>query len=790
MKRVGRMRTIFMMVLANIKSKKLQSIALSAVFISVSILFFLAIRLLGATGELETLYVESKTSQCLVYAYGEDPKDLIVNYLEGNEKILNVNVLDNFSNIIEANIEQSGELTPISSVLFTEYSTSEFDKIKITSGKSVNELLDNEVIFSYGKSQLYNVTIGDKLIVSTEQGTREMTIAGIGVDLTFTFDTVTLNRFWTTKATVESFENEGVEYSIGISYHNYSKESEQVILDELDVLLGENASNTNFLAHQIILQANTIFQVIMGAALTFIGTILIVVGLFIIRSILFNDIVTESKKIATLQSTGFSSNNIISMYLVEYGAIAFISIIIGLFGSLVLSDVVLGDLNKLSNMFGLSNSIKVIQMALVLIIILLIIEITVYFVARGVSKIKPAVALGRGEQVNETKSVVSLIKHKGAPISLVLAIKDIFYNKRMIVTLVLFIIATTFTIVSLSSISFSLNSQRDSNELWLGYDIDANVVSSTLLNLESHQEIISKLEVSEYVKGAVTVFYDPNGEIYNDNQQEYIAVTNQIFVSDNKEAMNFNVLNGRLPENKNEIMIAHNLMVSLKKEIGGYAIIRTLEEERELLIVGEYQTTTNQGMTYRIFLDDITDEFPNNSSIQISFVDDVEDEVLINEITNIFNSDVTLVFMNDDSSMVSIFNILDIVTTGVISIFAVICLVVLLNLNLTSVNKERFNYGVYKSIGMDDKNIINIYLFKNSIINIIGVIIGAVLGITTLPTIMNTMTGSLGISEFPTSIFYTSIFISIGIVFVVTFINAFIIKRKISSITPKELLVE
>ncbi len=784
------MKTILIMVWANIRSKKLQSIALGAVFIAVSILFLLSIRLFGTAGAFEELYIESKTSQSLIYVNGEDSKNIIANYLEGNEEILNVNILDNFDDIIETNIKQGDELIPIPDAFFTEYATGEFDQIKIVEGKSTSELLDNEVIFSYGKSKLNNISLGDVIVVNTEQGTKELTIAGIGVDLTFNFDTITLNRFWTTKANIESFNSDEEQYSIGINYNNYSKELEEEILDEIVVALGDSASDALILSHQIILQANSFFQVVMGAIFTLIGVILIVVGLFIIRSIVFNNIVTESKKIATLKSTGFSSNNIISMYLFEYGVIAFISIIIGIFGSLALSDIVLSDLNDLSNMFGLSSNINIVQTTLVFIVIISIIEFTVYLVSRGVSKINPAVALSRGMQVNETKAVVSLIEHKKMPLSLVLAFKDILYNKKMIITLILFIIATTFTIVSLSSASYSLNTQKTNNQLWLGYDIDAKVVSSTPLDLEAHQEIISKLEESVYVEGTVTVFLDLKSQIYDDNQEKYLTSISQIFVTENKEPIDFSVTNGRLPENENEIMLAHNLLVLLEKEIGDYTTVRSLGEERELLIVGECQSLTNQGMTFRLFFDEIEDEFLNNSLIQINFIDGVEEEVLVNEMATLFDSDITLVFEYANVSMVSMFDILGTVTNGIIGIFAVICLVILLNLNLTNVNKERFNYGIYKSIGMDNQSIINIYLFKNSIINIIGVIIGGTLGILTVPSIMNTMMSGLGLSEFPTSINYISILVSIGIVFAVTFLNALVIKRNISLITPKELLVE
>ena len=784
------MRTILLMVWANIKSKKSQVIALAAVFVAVSILFFLAIRLFGTAGEYEDLYVESKASQCLIYVEGEASKDIIVNFLENNEEILNINILSNFNNIIESNIKQDDELIPIPDVMLTEYSTGEFDQIKIIDGKAANELLDNEVIFSYGKSKLNNTEVGDTIVINTEQGTREMIIAGLGIDLTYNFDTITLNRFWATKANVESLLNGEKEYSIGISYKNYSGESEQKILDELNVVLGGNAVNILMISHEVVLSANSFFQVIMGSIFTLIGVILIVVGLFIIRSIIFNNILADSKKIATLKSTGFSSNNIISIYLFEYGVIAFISIIIGIFGSLVLGNVVLKDLNELSNLFGLSNSINIIQMGLLLILLLVVIEVSVYLVARGISKINPAVALNRGEQVHETKSAFSLIKHKYMSISLVLAIKDFFHNKKMIITLILFIIAITFTVVTLSSASYSLNIQKENNQLWLGYDIDAKVVSSTPLDLQSHQQIISKLEASEYVEGTVTVFTDLKSQIYDDNQEKYLTSISQIFVTDNKEPLDFSVVSGRLPENENEIMLAHNLLVTLKKEIGDYTTVRSLGQEKELLIVGECQSLTNQGMTFRLFSDNIKDEFLNNSLIQINFVDSVEDEVLFAEIDRLFNSDVTLVFEYANASLLSMLDVLSVVTSGVVSIFAVICLVVLLNLNLTNLYKERFNYGIYKSIGMNDRGIINIYLFKNGIINIIGLIIGGVLGILIVPSIMNAMTGSLGISEFPTNINYLSILTAIMIVFTVTFINVLIIKPNISLIKPKELLVE
>ena len=97
------MKTILIMVWANVKSKKLQSIALSLVFIAVSILFFLSLRLFGTVGAYEELYNESKTSQSLIYVTGDTSKDIIANYLKGHEDVRNVNILASFDNVIETN---------------------------------------------------------------------------------------------------------------------------------------------------------------------------------------------------------------------------------------------------------------------------------------------------------------------------------------------------------------------------------------------------------------------------------------------------------------------------------------------------------------------------------------------------------------------------------------------------------------------------------------------------------------------------------------------------------------
>ncbi len=784
------MKTLFIMTFANLKAKKLQSLSLSLVFVSVGILLFLSLRLFGTVSDYEELFEKSDSNQSLILVQDEGVKDTLVNHIDTLDSVENVNVYLNYDKFLESNLIKDGSKKQLLDVFLSEMSNNEYDNIRIVEGKSSSELRDNEVIYSYGKAKLNNIAVGDIVEVSTESGITELTVAGIGVDLVFNFDTISLNRFWTTKNTIENL-NDGVkQYSIALSYKDYSKEQEEALFNDFEEVLGTDASNIFILTHALIVQANSFFQVIMGAIFTLIGVIMIVVGLFIIRSIIYNSIITESIKIATLKSTGFSSFNVISMYLLEYGIIALFSVVIGIFGSYLLSDVVLGDLTEISNMFGVSNSLGVLQVVLLSIVIILVIEVIVYLVARRVTKIKPAVALSKGEYITETKTVYSLSKHRRLPLTLVIAIKDIFYNKKLMLTLLLFTITTTLTIVILSSVSYSLNSQRDNNYLWLGYDINAKIISSESMTLDTHNDVTETLMSSEITTGVISTFMDLNSQVLDENNDKFITSISRIFVVQEPDTVDFNMVDGRLPENSNEIIIAYNLKEYLNKELGDYVTIRSLGEEKELLVVGINQGMTNQGMTFDLFENEMNNQILSESLIQFKVKDDVTKNQLTNEISKLFGDNYTVLYETANASMLSMFDVLDVVMTGIIAIFSVICLVVLMNLNLTYIHKERYNYSVYKSIGMSNHEIIKIYLNKNILISIIGLTVGSIISIGVLSFIMNAIMSQLGLSFYPSKIKNISMLVSFSVMMAVTFINALIIKRTINKISPKELLVE
>lgn len=785
------MTTIFLLAKGNLKELKLQNVILTLVFFSIGILFFLSVRLFGASTDYADLYIESQTSQTLLVVEDQDVYTHLMEFLDNQDGIKNINSLDYYGKIKKAEVLSDGkEPITLEMPFMTAVSETDYDQIKIIEGKGQNELQDNEIIVSYGKTILDGTNLGDQVIIYTENGKEEFIVAGIGIDLSFNVQTVSLNRLWVTSKTIENLNGSEVGYFIGVSYNQFTPEVEQNLLDEMKAELGEDSTFITPWSHDLLVSANSFFQVILGTIFTLLGVILMVVSLFIISSIIYNSIITESKKIASLKSTGFSSNNIISIYLLQYSLLSTIGLLIGAVGSIILSEYVFNDLNELYKLQGLPYGVNYLQLFFTLIFLLIIIGITVYFVSRKVSKVNPAVAVQSGVESNEKKVMLSFSKHKKLPVSLVLALKDLLYNKKVTITSLLFIIATVFTIITFSSVSTTMWSQRDNTALWRGFEYDVQITNLSSQETLSHESIINSINTSNLVEGTMLWYADLNSQILDEQNEKFVNYISTINSSSDMEPFNFQTLEGRIPTLDNEVMCGYNLMMEFNKTVGDYVTVKSLGEEKELLIVGIYQNMSNQGMTFSLMLDEMPTDVLPYSSIQVRLKDNVTEKDFNDTVTDLFSDGVDVLYTSANPSMLSMIETLKMVSVAVIIVFSLISLIVLFSLNITNLNKERFNYGIYKSIGMTNRQIMKIYLLKNLVISAIALIPGIILSVIAVPSIMNSMSSILGVVDMPITFDTWGIILSIAIPILVTILNSGLMNSAINNISPKELLVE
>jgi len=712
-------------------------------------------------------------------------------FLADHEDVKNVNSLGYFGKIKKTEV-YSDEPEPITleMAFMTAVSDNDYDQIRIIEGKHQKDLLDNEIIVSYGKTELDDTDLGDTVVVYTKNGSEEFIIAGIGIDLSYNTQTITLNRLWVTSKTIERLNDGEVGYSVGVSYNEYSPQVEQNLLDEMKVELGEYSNYVTPFGHQLLLSANSFFQVILGSIFTLLGVILMVVSLFIISSIIYNNIINETKKIAILKSTGFSSNNIMFIYLIQHLLLAMVGLIVGAAISIVLSITVLNEINELYKMQGLPYGINYGQILVTLISLLTVIGITVYLVSRKIIKVKPAVALKSGAESNEKKAVLEFNKYKKLPVTLGLALKDILFNKKFTITTTLFSVATVFTIVTFSSMSLTMKSVVDNNILLRGLDYDLEITNLEVQEVLSHEEIMNTLENSDKTDGTMLWYLDTNSKIFDDQENKFVNYMGSIYSTDDVEAFNFQALEGRVPSSNNEVMCGFNLMKILEKTIGDYITVSTIVGEEEFLIVGVYQNMSNAGQTFFLMIDEFPKEFLPYSTIYVNLTDGVTDDKFDESINTLFSDSVDTLHVSANTSMVSMLGTIKMVTTAVIVLFSIICGIIILSISITNLNKDRMNYGIYKSVGMTDVQIMKIYLLKNLLISLIAIVPGIVIALIGMPIIMNMIMSMLGIVDMPIQFAMWGIILSIAIPVFVTLIVSGIMRSSISKISPKELLVE
>lgn len=785
------MRTIFLLVWGNLKESKLQNAIVTVVFASIGILFFLSIRLLSSATDYGDLYVESKTSQLILIVNDQDTFVQLNEFLVNHEQVKNVNPLSNFEKIKKAQV-YSDEPEPITLEMpfMTAISENDFDQITIVEGKNQNELKDNEIIVSYGKTVLDNTNLSDKVIIYTENGTEEFIIGGIGIDLSYNTQTISMNRLWATNKTVTRLNGNQVGYSVGVSYNQYTPEVEQNLLDEIKVELGDYWNYVTPFGHELLLTGNSFFQVILGSIFTLLGAILMVVSLFIISSIIYNNIINETKKIAILKSTGFSSNNIISVYLIQNSLLAIVGLLMGAVISIILSNGVLNEINELYKMQGLPYGVDYAQLFITFIFLLIVTGITLYVVARKVIKVKPAVALMSGAESNEKKAVLAFNIYKKLPVSLGLALKDILYNKKFTITTILFIIATVFTIVTFSSISATMDKEVDNDALWNGFESDVQITNLEAHEVLSHEEIMNTLEESNQVEGTMLWYFDTNSKILDERENKFDDYMGTISSTNDIDAFNFQTLEGRIPSSDNEVMCGFNLMKVLDKTIGDYVTINTIVGEKEFLIVGVYQSMSNSGETFFLIIDEFPEDILPYTTIYVRLDDGVDEENFNNTIDVLFSDSVDTFYVSANDSMVSMINTLKMVTTSVIILFSLMCGVIILSISITNLNKERMNYGIYKSIGMTNRQIMKIYLLKNLVISSLAILLGIIISVMGTPVIMNSMISILGIVDMPIALDVGGIILAISIPVFVTVIVSGFMRGTIAKISPKELLVE
>lgn len=642
----------------------------------------------------------------------------------------------------------------------TEYKESVFSDIVYLEGDrtATINLKDDECIIPACISSSYQLHIGDSITLHNSINS-SYKIVGVYTNLysiSNAFDSdILINQLkedsFTTKNMLYLYGKEGVTgKNIETAYRNHNN---GILYGTLITL--EMRISSNLLAGNVI-----------GGVLLAIGAIMLIVSILIIQFMIRHAMLMDINKIAVYKVIGYSSFDILLIYLMFYFVIVTVACMLGIACSVLLSNQVLHIIyENVGN--TRRNSVLLPGVVCYSMVISLALLIT-FHIVRKYERKKPAVTLS-GHSIQGIKKQKSYKGNSSLPFSPTgIALRTIIRDKKSVVGILITCMVTIFAI-NFAVISLDVaNSMKENNDYWLGID-KSNVVINISGN-EDATEIYEILDRDTRVNHYLRSSYGNDINLKWDENTKLTSLDG--FLYESFDVADLPVIQGRNPSNANEIAISTKVAAENNKTIGDYMEVYLGGKTRVwLLITGIYQTYYQLGEICRLKTDAYLQagqpfRFNNisiylkDSKTQNEFIHDITKQIgtkgIVIPRTKQFENIMELIIEPQKKILPPM--IVLVILLGCMNLF---CIVLLKNASQFKIN------GIYKSIGYSTTHLLFTNLNYIGVLGVVSMIISVPSVIISYPYIMTKCLSMFGFLEYPVSYQWHHIFMTnLGIVLV------------------------
>ena len=588
---------------------------------------------------------------------------------------------------------------------------------------------------------------------------------------------------------------------------------------------------------------NTLMAQMMATFLVIFSTIIVIIALLVVRFRIRNDIEENMNNIGTLGALGYTSKQILNIYVFEFVLIAFFGVFIGIICSYGIMPSISTSLTNLVGALWVNTFHPIVDIETILIILLLVFVIS-YLCARTVKKYSPIVAFNGGIRNHNFRKNHFPLEKGMSNIHLKLSLKGLMSCLHQNIITGFIILGVTFATVFCVVLYSNFGSDSSTLSRISGFEI-CNVQIKTTKNAQC-EKFAKEIEKMKEVRK--TSILDSVKITVDD-------VENTAQVSDDFSKMEtLNVYEGRFPEYENEIVITGVLAEKLNKKIGDTVKVRNGGYSSKYIISGFTQTTSsfgkmslintegiklimpgyskrtinvylNEGVNEQDFINEInkrygksTDDANVESSLdendKYSKVKKKAEEKIANLLTlyNVDSVDYALmvdgkIIVSGNSNTYKIEKITDMkiemdsalgpVRNTISNLSKIIVIVTMLIISLilslmikATIIKRKVEFGIYKAIGYTTRELMVQIALSFMPTTIIGAILGSIVGNVSVKPLLTMALHSVGISKFETSINIMVLFGVIILIIGFTFLVAMVEAYKVRKISVYELLTE
>lgn len=548
---------------------------------------------------------------------------------------------------------------------------------------------------------------------------------------------------------------------------------------------GKGALNGVAVPLELMILANEVNGKILGGFLIAIALIVLLISCIIIRFSIWNSIVTDYKSIAVYKTIGYSSGEVVSMYIKLYLLIVSIGSFIGILFSKLISNAFL--VSAFENMGVKTTEVNLLLPGIVnYTFVVTVVLLSIYSVVRRTKKVTP-VEIFRGTSKVKIKKASKIPFIKNASFSsFSMALRSIARDKKtallMIITFIMSIYAIQFSV----STSESMKNLTSKNYFWMGFEkSDVIIDFSDILEYDSIYEEVNK---DNRVEKILKKRFDYFGEI---KWQKGLAEPRvAIWAYDNLDGVELPLIQGRNPKNKDELVLSTLISKELNKSIGDYIDIYFGGKKGSYLITGTYQTMNSMGRSARVLGDGIKDKdtsfnyngisiFLKEGNDKNKFIEDYENRLSSGKVIareEYFASALDSIAQSQNKALLP-FTIM-ILLIGGINIFN---LVTLKNLN------NRKSDCIYKSIGYSSSHLLKSNVINVMLIGVISLLITVPLFFITYPAVMSLSLSVFGFKSYPAEFPAMKLILVNGLILVSFIISCILSSRSLYKIDVKEL---
>lgn len=665
----------------------------------------------------------------------------------------------------------------------TEFNDAVYGKTRYLQGNknAAASLKKNECVIPASISNKYKIGVGDKLKIHGDSKDLIYTVKGVYSDpynISAAFSTdILINKLpeeMTGRLYIYIYGKDGITGSkIEEAYrekYNGQMNGEMYTLDD--------SMSNSLIAINVV-----------GGVFLAIGIIMLIVSCIIISFMIKNAMITDAKSIAVYKTIGYTSGDILKMYLSFYFVIVSAACILGIGSSIGLSDIILSSMFK--NMGQVAdNNILIPGIPCYVLITGFVLGI-IYKIIGRTKKVKPVYALN-GMTSSSTKKKKEYKGNSKMQFSaLGIALRTLLRNKKgaigIILTAIVTIFSINFAVISLD-VAYTM---KDNNDYWLGID-KCDVMISTMSNKE-YEKIEKLIKEDSRVNHYLCINLD--GTVAMKWKKGMSSTVMDAFVYDNYSQAKLPVIKGRNPEAGNEIAIGSKIAGNLKKSVGDYIEVYLSDNKKvNLLITGIFQTYYELGDVCRLTTDVYTENnIPfehNHFSIYLkdkkdmaAFMSDMKKQVnsgsKVSARTETFSNIMDMIVTPQKDAIPPVVAL--VLLVGGINIF---CIVLLKN-----ATSEKTN-SIYKSLGYSTWHLVLSNLYY--VLMIAAASMAAALPMTIIfyPAIMKACLARFGFLEYPVTYNPWHIALaSVGIL-VIFIISTLISSRSLRKVRVRDLVQE